>query len=119
MILGSEGEYKLGSRDMHGSKDVVDLVENTPCAIGYSGLAYKTEHIGTPCVRVAEGSDCVAPSVETAIDRSYPVARPLFMYTSGQPQGDVKTYLDWIMSETGQCIILDKGYAPAETVTCG
>ena len=118
-ILGSEGEYKLGSRDMHGSKDVVDLVEKTPCAIGYSGLAYKTDHIATPCVRAEEGGDCVTPSVETAIDRTYPVARPLFMYTSGQPVGDVKNYLDWIMSDTGQCIILDKGYAPAKTVTCG
>lgn len=118
-ILGSTGEYKLGSRDMHGSKDVVDLVEKTPCAIGYSGLAYKTDHIATPCVRSAEGGDCVMPSVDTAIDRSYPVARPLFMYTAGQPTGDVKNYLDWIMSDIGQCIILDKGYAPAKTVTCG
>ena len=32
-VLGKETEYKLGSRDMHGSKDVVDLVANTPCAI--------------------------------------------------------------------------------------
>ena len=49
-VLG-KGEYKLGSRDMHGSKDVVDLVENTPCAIGYSGLAYANDHIKMPCVK--------------------------------------------------------------------
>ena len=118
-ILGKQGEYKLGSRDMHGSKDVVDLVEKTPCAIGYSGLAYKTEHISTPCVKSTDDGACVAPSVATAIDGSYPIARPLFMYTAGEPTGVVKTYLDWIMSETGQCIILDKGYAPAKTVSCG
>ncbi len=118
-ILGKGGEYKLGSRDMHGSKDVVDLVEKTPCAIGYSGLAYKTDHISTPCVKATDDGACVAPSVDTAIDGSYPVARPLFMYTAGEPEGIVKTYLDWIMSETGQCIILDKGYAPAKTVSCG
>ncbi|MFT5683932.1 MAG: phosphate transport system substrate-binding protein, partial [Myxococcota bacterium] len=117
-ILGKKGEYKLGSRDMHGSKDVVDLVEKTPCAIGYSGLAYKTEHINAPCVKSTDDGACVAPSVETAIDGSYPVARPLFMYTAGGPTGAVKGYLDWIMSETGQCIILDKGYAPAATVSC-
>ena len=49
-VLGKRRDYKLGSRDMHGSKDVVDLVENTPCAIGYSGLAYATDHIKMACV---------------------------------------------------------------------
>ena len=50
-VLGDQRDFKLGSRDMHGSKDVVDLVENTPCAIGYSGLAYATDHIKMPCVQ--------------------------------------------------------------------
>ncbi len=117
-VLGKQMDYKLGSRDMHGSKDVVDLVQNTPCAIGYSGLAYATEHVKMPCVSADEGGDCVAPTVDTAIDGTYPVARPLFMYTAGQPSGAVKTYLDWILSDTGQCIILDKGYAPVREVSC-
>ncbi|MCS5619682.1 MAG: PstS family phosphate ABC transporter substrate-binding protein, partial [Myxococcota bacterium] len=103
--LGKRRDYKLGSRDMHGSKDVVDLVENTPCAIGYSGLAYKTDHVKVPCVSKEEGNVCVAPSVETAIDRSYPVARPLFMYTAGAPTDATKDYLDWLMSNDGQCIL--------------
>jgi phosphate transport system substrate-binding protein len=117
-VLGQEREYKLGSRDMHGSKDVVDLVENTPCAIGYSGFAYATDHIKMPCISTGEGNECVAPSVETAVDQSYPIARPLFMYTAGQPDGAIKEYMDWILSDVGQCIILDKGYAPVRTVTC-
>jgi phosphate transport system substrate-binding protein len=56
--------------------------------------------------------------VETAVDRSYPIARPLFMYTNGEPQGEVKKYLDFIMSDTGQCIIKAKGYAPVKSVEC-
>ena len=103
---------------MHGSKDVVDLVHNTPCAIGYSGLAYATEHVKMPCVIAEAEGECVAPSVDTAIDGTYPIARPLFMYTAGQPEGAIKDYLDWILSDTGQCIILDKGYAPVTAVTC-
>ena len=89
-VLGKEREYKLGSNDMHGSKDVVDLVEKTPCAIGYSGLAYATDHIAMPCVAAEDGADCVVPSTDTAIDGSYPIARPLLMYTAGDPQGSVK-----------------------------
>ncbi len=114
----ADGDFKLGSRDMHGSKDVVDLVENTPCAIGYSGLAYANEHVKLPCISGSDGGDCVAPSVATAIDGSYPIARPLFMYSAGQPEGAVKDYLDWILSEAGQCVIMEAGYAPASTVTC-
>ena len=118
-VLGKNRDYRLGTRDMHGSKDVVDLVLNTPCAIGYSGLAYATEGVKMPCVAVEEGGECVAPSIETAIDETYPIARPLFMYTAGQPTGAIKEYLDWILSDEGLCIIREKGYAPAKPVSCG
>ncbi len=110
--LGKKRDYKLGSLDMHGSKDVVDLVEKTPGAIGYSGLAYATKHLRMVPITLEKGEKAIAPSIATASDRSYPIARPLFMYTAGQPQGAVKTYLDWILSAEGQAILLEKGYAP-------
>ena len=116
-ILGKKGKYRSGTLDMHGSKDVVDLVEKTPCAIGYSGLAYATDHVKKVCIS-KDGAKCVSPSVPTAVDRSYPIARPLFMYTNGEPKGDIKEYLDWILSDTGQCIIMKKGYAPTTSVEC-
>ncbi len=117
-VLGDQRDFRLGSRDMHGSKDVVDLVENTPCAIGYSGLAYATDHVKMPCVRKGEDGECVSPSVDTAIDGSYPIARPLFMYTAGEPQGTIREYIDWVLSDEGQCIIYEKGYAPRTDVDC-
>ena len=111
-------DFKLGSRDMHGSKDVADLVEKTPCAIGYSGLAYVNDKIKLPCLKADEGAPCIAPSMQTASDGSYSIARPLLMYTRGEPEGAVKAYLDWILSDRGQCIIRDKGYSPINKVTC-
>ena len=116
-VLGKGRDYKLGSRDMHGSKDVVDLVAKTACAIGYSGLAYANSEVKMPCVKKGEGP-CVAPATGTAADGSYPIARPLFMYTNGQPTGVTDTYLKWILSDEGQCIIQKKGYAPVRAVTC-
>ena len=113
----AKGKFRQGTLDMHGSKDVVDLVEKTPCAIGYSGLAYATDHVKLACVS-SDGAACVSPSVATASDRSYPIARPLFMYTNGEPQGAVKAYMDWILSDAGQCILLNKGYAPVRDVSC-
>jgi len=117
-VLGTS-DFRLGTRDMHGSKDVVDLVEKTPCAIGYSGLAYATDHVKLACIAAETGGPCISPSVETASDSSYPIARPLFMYTNGEPTGIVGEYLNWIKSDEGQCIILNKGYAPANPVDCG
>ena len=118
-ILGKKGDFRLGTRDMHGSKDVVDLVENTPCAIGYSGLAYATDHVKLTCISTETGGDSTNPSVATASDGSYPIARPLFMYTNGEPAGKVGEYMNWIKSNSGQCIIFNKGYAPATEVDCG
>jgi phosphate transport system substrate-binding protein len=116
-VLGKKGKYRQGTLDMHGSKDVVDLVEKTPCAIGYSGLAYATDHLKMVCIS-SNGDACVSPSVKTASDRSYPIARPLFMYTNGEPEGAIKDYMDWIKSDAGQCILKEKGYAPVRDVTC-
>ena len=114
----SKGSFRMGTLDMHGSKDVVDLVEKTPCAIGYSGLAYATDHVKMACIAKETGGSCVSPSVMTASDRSYPIARPLFMYTNGEPQGEIKKYMDWILSDVGQCILVKKGYAPVRDVKC-
>lgn len=113
-----KGSFRQGTLDMHGSKDVVDLVEKTPCAIGYSGLAYATDHIKLACISKKDGEACVNPSVATASDRSYPIARPLFMYTNGEPKGDIKEYMDWVKSDAGQCIVKKKGYAPFRDVSC-
>ena len=66
-VIGKGGEYKLGSRDMHGSKDVVDLVEKTACAIGYSGLAYATSHIAMPCVKKTPEAECVAEVLDAEL----------------------------------------------------
>jgi phosphate transport system substrate-binding protein len=111
-ILGSGRDFKLGSRDMQGSKDVVDLVTNTPGAIGYSGMGYNTPDVKQLRVAKKAGDPAIAPTVENTLNHTYPIARPLFMYTLGEPAGAVKKYLDWIYSEAGQKIVLRSGYVP-------
>ena len=111
-VLGKERDFKLGSRDMQGSKDVVDLVEHTPCAIGYSGLGYATPHVKALCVTAKTGDPCIAPSVDAARSKTYPLSRPLYMYTLGEAEGPVKDYLDWIHTEQGQRIVAESGFIP-------
>jgi len=118
-VLGADGEYKLNTRDMQGSKDVVELVAATPCAIGYTGMAYAPpSRVKLPCIARDSDSPCTIPSMQSAVDGSYPIARPLMTYTLGPPEGAVADYLDWIRSDEGQCIVSEVGYAPMRPVHC-
>ncbi|MBI5691840.1 MAG: phosphate ABC transporter substrate-binding protein [Verrucomicrobia bacterium] len=106
-------DFKLGSRDMNGSKEVVELVASTPSAIGYSGLGYNEPgKVKMLKVAVAAGRPAVAPSVATTLSKEYPIARPLLLYTLGEPTGELKAYVSWIMSDAGQKIVERSGYVP-------
>lgn len=111
-VLGRGRDFKLGSRDMNGSKDVVELVSRTPGAIGYSGMGYATPEVKMLRVARKAGDTAFAPTVENTLNHTYPIARPLFMYTLGEPAGAVKKYLDWVHSEAGQKIVTESGYVP-------
>jgi ABC-type phosphate transport system substrate-binding protein len=105
-------DFKLGSRDMNGSKEVVELVANTPAAIGYSGMGYATPHVKMLKVAGKAGATAYPPSVENTLNKNYPIARSLHLYTLGEPQGAVKEYIDWILSDAGQKIVEATGYVP-------
>lgn len=105
-------DFKLGTLELNGSKEVVELVAHTPCAIGYSGMGYAVP--GVKMLRVARKPEgpFVAPTAECALSGAYPIARPLLMYTLGEPEGRIREYMDWIMSPAGQEIVSRVGYVP-------
>ena len=106
-------DFKLGSRDMNGSKEVVELVANTPTAIGYSGMGYNEPgRVKMLKVRAKADAPAVEPSVAATLSKAYPIARSLQVYTLGAPEGELKKYIDWIMSDAGQVIVEKSGYVP-------
>lgn len=111
-VLGHDGDFKLGSRDMQGSKDVVDLISQTPCAIGYSGMGYATKDVKEVCVAKNAEAPCMEPTPANALSGAYPMSRGLYMYTLGEAKGPVKDYLDWILSPPGQKIVAASGFVP-------
>lgn len=111
-ILGEAHDFKLGSRDLHGSKDVVELIERTPCAIGYSGLGYATDKVKMLKIARTKNDEYHGPSLETALSGNYPIARPLYMYSLGKPSQQGKEYIEWIRSDAGQEIVAETGYIP-------
>jgi phosphate transport system substrate-binding protein len=95
------------------SSEIIGLeVAQNPNAIGYDGLGYVTPQQKTVRVAVDQAGPFVPPSVETVNEGTYPIARPLYMYTSGEPAGAIKEFLDWIRSDDGQRIVEELGFVP-------
>ena len=88
------------------------LFRSTPGAIGYSGMGYATPHVRMLKVAAKAGDTAYSPNVENTLNKTYPIARSLQIYTLGDPQGAVKKYIDWQMSDAGQTIVEESGYVP-------
>jgi phosphate transport system substrate-binding protein len=97
---------------MNGSKEVVELVSSTPTAIGYSGMGYATSGVKMLKVAPKEGQPAYAPTVQNTLAKNYPISRSLLVYTLGEPQGPVKLYIDWMLSDAGQKVVEASGYVP-------
>ncbi|MDE0555271.1 MAG: phosphate ABC transporter substrate-binding protein [Candidatus Poribacteria bacterium] len=114
-LLGTDRDFRIGSLDLHGSKDVVEVIGRTPCAIGYSGMGYATSHVKMLEIATTSDAPYYAPTLENVMAKTYPIARPLYMYSLGEPTGAIKTYLDWILSAEGQKIVEKLGFVPLES----
>lgn len=98
---------------MPSSVGITSELRRNPNAIGYDGFGYvDPEHEKMIAVAKDVGSPYVLPSVASGADGTYPIARGLYMYTAGEPAGEIATYLDWIMGETGQAIVAELGFVP-------
>ena len=113
-VLGKGKDMGLGSLDANGSKDAVALVSRTPCSIGYSGMGYATAEVKMVPVSKEVGQPGVAPTIENAKNGTYPITRPLLIYTAGEPSGIAGDYLKWILSSDGQEIVRQLGYVPMD-----
>ena len=83
---------------------VATVVARTPGAIGYVGLGYLSAKVKAIAI------DGVAPSKEAVRSGKYPLARSLFMYTNEEPEGLVKDFINFILSEEGQKLVEEAGY---------
>lgn len=113
--LGNKEDKTIFSADtllLPSSEGIIAEVRDNPNAIGYDGLGYITDDVKVIALAAGSGEPYVLPSVDTVMDGSYPIARDLYVYTRGQPQGEVKNYLDWIFTPEAQKIVSDLGFVP-------
>lgn len=113
--LGEKDNQTLFSMDtllLPSSEGIVAEVRDNPNAIGYDGLGYVPKDLKVIAIARAADGPYVLPSAATVNDKTYPIARDLYMYTAGEPTGVLKAYLDWIFSPEAQEIVLQLGFVP-------
>ena len=113
--LGNSDDKTLFSMDtllLPSSEGIIAELRQNPNAIGYDGLGYVPKDLKVIAIAKEAGGSYVLPSIATVNDKSYPIARDLYMYTDGEPTGIIKEYLDWILSPEAQEIVAELGFVP-------
>jgi phosphate transport system substrate-binding protein len=116
--LGNSDDKTLFSTDtllLPSSEGIIAEVRQNPNAIGYDGLGYVPKDLKMIAIAEEDGGAYVLPSIPTVNDKTYPIARDLYMYTDGEPTGVIKDYLDWILSPEAQEIVAELGFVPVDT----
>jgi len=113
--LGDKKDKTLFSMDtllLPSSEGIISEVRDNPNAIGYDGLGYVPKDLKMVAIAKEAGGAYILPSIKTVNDKSYAIARDLYMYTNGEPAGLIKEYLDWILSDEAQLIVAQLGFVP-------
>jgi phosphate transport system substrate-binding protein len=108
----SKEEFSPGALMLSSSQAIADEVAGNSAAIGYYGMGYISDKHKPVSIAKDADSPYVAPTIENVIDGSYPISRPLLMYTNGPPQGLIKKFIDFALSEEGQEIVRATDFVP-------
>lgn len=108
-----DADFAPTAATLQGTAAVVHSVSRDPLGIGYGGIAYGGTVRAVP-IRLASG-EVIAPTMENAVSGTYPIARFLYVYSVGAPQGLALEYLDFIRSSDGQGLVEGVGFFPLPT----
>lgn len=115
------GDFAADAQTMPGTSAVVNAIIKDPNSIGYGGVGYFVGQNGLKVVSIKkdEKSEAINPlradgsvDFEAAWSKRYPIWRYLYMYTGFKPRGEIKAYMDWIMSPAGQALVEKEGFVP-------
>jgi phosphate transport system substrate-binding protein len=108
----SKDEFAAEALLLPSSQAIADEVAQNPNAIGYFGMGYITAK--ERALKIASDAKAVAvsPTIENVQTGKYPISRPLLMYTRGEPTGNVKIFIDFVLSPEGQQIVKKIDFVP-------
>lgn len=88
---------------INSTSSVVNMIISNVNAIGFGGISYQE---GVKLLKV----NGIAATEKNVRNDTYPIIRYLYFYTIKSPRGEVKNFIDWVMSPNGQKIIDDFGF---------
>jgi len=111
-------DYRQDARLMPATSSIIQSVSADQWSIGYVGLGYAVEAAGKVKmlgVKADAEAAAVMPSEKTVDTGEYSIARPLHLYTAGDPKGPVKKFIDFCLGPDGQKIVRQTGYVPVKS----
>ncbi len=94
------------------SQAIADEVATNAGSIGYYGMGYANPQNAIVAVAKTAADPYIVPSEDTVRSGSYPISRPLFLYSRGAPQVVTKAFLDFVMSSEGQAVVRKIDFVP-------
>lgn len=86
---------------------VVQAVSKNPNAIGYIGFGYLDK--STKGLNIGE----IKATAESALAGTWPIARELYLFTNGEPAGEIKKLVNYILDpQKGQKAVAKIGFIP-------
>lgn len=110
-------EFATSALMLSSSQAIADEVAGNVDAIGYYGMGYISPKQKAVSIAPDANSEYVAPTIENVISGHYPISRPLYLYTKGQPTGTVKKFIDFVLSQQGQKIVIETDFVPVAQKT--
>ena len=108
----SKDEFAPRALLMPSSQAIYDEVSQNPHALGYVGMGYINNNVKAVSVAVDKNSTYFYPNSENVMTEKYPISRPLYLYTNGRPQGVVREFIDYALSDEGQRIVEETDFVP-------
>jgi len=112
MVLKKQ-DYRLDAKLLPATSAIIQSASTDKWAIGYVGLGFAlaaTDKVKIIAVKTDVESAAVMPSDMTVKSGQYPIARPLYIYLDGEPDGTIKKFIDFCLSSEGQSIVTETGY---------
>jgi phosphate transport system substrate-binding protein len=106
----SQEEFSSQTLLLTSSQAIVEEVAANDAAIGYLGMGYVSDR--TKPLRIAKSGEFYPPDVNNVIKKTYPLSRPLYFYTNGEPKGITKVFIDFTLSPKGQQQFIETGFVP-------
>ena len=111
---GVDRDFSASATEFEHSEQAVEFVSRRRGAVAFLGMGWVQPRVRAVPI-VGDAGAAVLPQLTTVRAGSYPLFRPLFLYSRGIPGGATRTLLKFLLGPDGQRIVEDNGFIAADT----